>query len=122
MAPTTTAAVHVRCEVRVIHPPTIPVDDFHGRGAALMDELMGLEDANELITDTTLAGDAGRMTWTIEIVVLTDDQFDGLMTALTTIRTALHALGDATAGWPTAEDVRYFAPSIVSTEATLVPA
>jgi hypothetical protein len=68
-----------------------------------------------------LGGDAVRLAWTIEMVVVTDDEFDALMRALTNIRTALHALGDATHGWPTAGDVRStFTPAAVQTERTLV--
>lgn len=117
------AAVHVTCEVRVVHPPTIVTDEFHARGMALMDQLMDLEEQNADVTDMALAGEADRKVWTIEMLVLVDDEFEALVKALSVIRTALHALGDSTPGWPTAEEIASaFAPAGTQTERTMVPA
>src|SRR5574342_758564 len=105
--------VHVTCELRAVGAP-MTVDEFHERGVALMDQLVELEDADPEICDVTIGGSGDRMVWDVEMVVRTDDQFHALVRALVTIRTALHQMGEATPGWPTADDVRRaFLPSVV---------
>ncbi len=109
--------VHVTCDVRIVDPPAFPVDKFHERGEALMDRLMDLEDLNPDVTDMTLSGDAGRAEWSIAMLVVSDDDFGALTTALAIIRTALHDLGGATPEWPTADDIRL----AIQTERVLEP-
>lgn len=98
-------AVHVTCVVRIVAVPPLTSEHFHERSELFMDELMCLEQANEDVSDMTLSDDAGELTWTVEMLVFTDDQFEALTKALTIIRTAAHTLGDGTPGWPDAKQI-----------------
>lgn len=78
----------------------VPPEQFHARATELMDELMKLEECNADIADPTVSSDAGAPVMTVELLVLTDDQLEAAYKALTILRTALHAAGAKTDGWP----------------------
>lgn len=98
-------------------------EDFHLRATELMDQLMGQEETDDLVTDTTVSSDAGEFVVTVELLVLKPDPIVSVHHASSFIRAALHTLGATTAGWPDADELtRIVQSSSFQTERTLVPA
>lgn len=97
---TTRSAIMVRCEVYVDTGGPVTADSFHDYAIALMDALVDLDECNPDIADATVGSDAGQHVITVEMLVFTDDPLTALGQASTVLRTAIHATGAATRGWP----------------------
>jgi hypothetical protein len=116
-------AIQVRCELELHSVAPVTPESFQLRAETLIEELMSIEVRDDEISDSSIAGDAGSGAITIELLVFTEDPLHAIMKALTTIRAAIHAAGDATPGWPEAGDVaRTVDAASVQTAWTLIPA
>ena len=76
----------------------------HDRAEAVMAELVELSEAGSIL-DSSVSSDAQRAVVEIEVTVEADDLDDGIARAMAAMRTAIHAVGDATPGWPSHKDV-----------------
>ncbi len=76
----------------------------HQRAEAVMAELVELSEIGTIL-DSTVSADAQRGEFTVEVTVAAEDLDDGIARAMAAMRTAIHAVGDATPGWPSHEDV-----------------
>lgn len=79
--------------------------DFHAFGDRVMEELLALEACNQDVSDADVSTDAAGRTIEVGVLITSGDQVQAHARALDVIRTALHAVGAATPGWPTAGDV-----------------
>jgi len=84
---------------------------FQDRVCALEDALLDLEDVDSAITDPDIAADLIACRVDVQINVIAEDPAEAATKALCTIRTAIHAIGDATPGWETASAVMHVAPA-----------
>ncbi len=99
------------------------VEEFHERALTLTDQLMEQEEADELVSDTTVSSDAGEYIITVEFLVFLPNMIEASAHALTFLRAALHALGASTPGWPDYQQIaEALETSKIQTERTLVPA
>ena len=98
---TTQAAVMVGTNLHVSFSRPVGQDEFHDYASQLMDELLALEECDDTIADPTVSSDADESLFTVEMIVRTDDQFEASAKASAVLRTALHAAGAETPGWPT---------------------
>jgi hypothetical protein len=81
--------------------PEIGRDELHAHGALVMDELLDLEQCNDDITDSAVGTDAAASMITIDLLVLdVAEPAAVLQRGLDIVRTAIHAAGGATPGWP----------------------
>lgn len=96
----TQPAVMVVVNIHVNSEQPVAKEEFHKRATRLMDELMALNRINDAINDPVVSSDAGESLLTVEIIVASRDPFEATSTALTVLRTALHAAGAGTPGWP----------------------
>jgi hypothetical protein len=87
------------------------LNTLQDRVCALEDALLDLEDVDSAITDPDMAANltAGRVD--VQMNVTAEDPAEAATKALCTIRTAIHAIGDATPGWETASAVMHVAPA-----------
>lgn len=76
----------------------------------LMDALLDLEEADSAIDDPDLAANLESGCVDVQMVVDADDPAAAMVKALSTLRAAIHAIGDATPGWETASAVMHVAP------------
>lgn len=65
-----------------------------------MAELVELSEIGTIL-DSAVSADAQRG----NVTVAAEDLDDGIARAMAAMRTAIHAVGDATPGWPSHEDV-----------------
>jgi hypothetical protein len=86
-----------------------PLDDT--RFDALADALYDLDTADPVVTDTDLTASLADRRVIVSMVVDADDPADAATKALCAVRTAIHAIGDATPGWETANGVMRIAPA-----------
>jgi hypothetical protein len=77
----------------------------------LMDALLDLEDADPAISDPDLAANTVSGCVEVQMVVEADDPAKAMVQALSTLRAAIHAIGDATPGWETSTAVMHVAPA-----------
>lgn len=77
----------------------------------LMEALLDLEEADTAITDPDLAADVSTGCVDVQMTVEADDPAEAMVKALATLRSAIHAIGDATPGWETATAVMHVAPA-----------
>ncbi|TDQ52469.1 hypothetical protein [Actinorugispora endophytica] len=108
----TQPAVMVVVDIHVSFPQPVTKEEFHQRATRLMDELIALNECNDDIADPVVSSDAGESLLTVEVVVVSDDPFEATSTALTVLRTALHAAGAGTSGWPTVSRMENRAESL----------
>jgi hypothetical protein len=80
---------------------------FHHIGARLMSELIPLEEINTDLTDPAVSTEADHGAIVVELMIRGDDFAAVLQRALDIIRTAIHAIGGGTAGWPTADELGF---------------
>lgn len=82
-----------------------PVSDdlFHARATQLMGGLTALSECDPEVAVPVVSSDAQASSLTVEILVCTNDQLAAVNTALTVLRTGLHAAGAKTAEWPSIE-------------------
>lgn len=88
-----------------LDPPIDNAEEFHDLGERLMVELLKLEECNGNVFDSTTSTDANAGTILVEVLVTGDEFVATMQMALDVIRTAIHATGGGTPGWPTAEDL-----------------
>lgn len=77
----------------------------------LMDALLDLEEADETIMDPDLAANVSTSRVDVQMTVDAEDPAVAIGKALATLRTAIHAIGDATPGWETSTAVMHVAPA-----------
>jgi hypothetical protein len=65
-----------------------------------MDAMLDLERCNPDVADVTTSSDAGRGLVAVELVVSAPDEGAAVSKFLEVVRTAIHATGGATPGWP----------------------
>lgn len=117
------AAIHVTTELHIRTRSPITPEAFHARVMAFADQLMDLEAGDKQLSDTTISGDADETRVTVEMIVFTDDHLCAVMKAITATRAAIHALGDATPGWPDVKEIlAALEQATVQTEPALVSA
>lgn len=97
----TSAMVVVERSFRVFLSSSVSV---HDRAEAVMAHLVELSDAGTIL-DSAVSSDAQRAVVTIEVTVAAEDLDDGIAQSMAAMRTAIHAVGDATPGWPLHRDV-----------------
>jgi hypothetical protein len=86
--------------------PTQPdVELFHATGERLMQELLKLEELNSYVADPAVSTEADRGGIVVELVTSSPDYATALQRALDVVRTAIHAAGGATPGWPNTGDL-----------------
>jgi len=84
---------------------------FDARLDDLMNALLDLEENDAAIEDPDLAATLSRGTVDVQMVVEAGDPADAMVKALCFLRTAIHAIGDATPGWETQRAVMHVAPA-----------
>lgn len=87
---------------------------FDERLDQLMTALLDLEDNDPAIEDPDLAAGLTTGVVDVQMVVEADDPADAMVKGLCFLRTAIHAIGDATPGWETQRAVMHVAPADVS--------
>lgn len=88
----------------VRHGAPFDREEFHTFGEHVMEELLALEQCNDDITDADVSTDATTSTIAVGVLVATGDNVLAYRRGFDVIRTALHAAGAATPGWPAAGD------------------
>jgi hypothetical protein len=75
--------------------------DLHQRGEAVMAELVKLSESDcGVILDSAVSVDSGRNTVQLTVTVSAEELGEGVVQAITAMRTAIHAAGGATPEWP----------------------
>ena len=87
-----------------------PLEDFEERVDVLADALHDLEDVDPGIEDPDLAAHLTRGRVDVQMTVEAEDPAEAATKALTTLRTAVHSIGDATPGWETRRAIMHVAP------------
>jgi hypothetical protein len=81
---------------------------------ALAEALYDLDASDPEISDTDLSASLAEGRATVSSAVEAEDPAAAATKALCTVRTALHAVGDATPGWEAARSVMRVAPADAS--------
>lgn len=84
---------------------------FGARLDPLMEALLHLEAADGAIADPDLAADLSTCRVDVQMVVEAADPAAAMVKALAVLRSAIHAIGDATPGWETTSAVMHVAPA-----------
>ena len=79
--------------------------DIPGELDQVMTELLALEACTDGVADSAIGLDLATMTAEISVSVEADSPEAAIATAMGSIRTAIHAAGGSTAGWPSVSDV-----------------
>jgi hypothetical protein len=77
----------------------------------LMDALLDLEETDACIEDPDIAADVSSGCVDVQMLVEADDPASAMVRAFATLRSAIHAIGDATPGWEMASAVMHVAPA-----------
>ena len=85
--------------------PSDDAADVPGDLDRVMVELLSLEACTEGLADSAIGLDLSTMTAEISVCVEADSPEAAIAVAMGSIRTAIHAAGGSTAGWPTVSDV-----------------
>lgn len=80
----------------------------------LMNALLDVENGDDGITDPDLAAALSTGEVDVQMTVEATDPAEAATKALCAVRTAIHAIGDATPGWETSHGVMRIAPIEVS--------
>lgn len=96
MSDEATVMVSVQQAFRVNHDVTSTI---HERAEAVMAELVDLGEQGGLL-DSAVDVDAELNTVHVQVTVEADDLSDGVAKAMAATRSAIHAVGDSTPGWP----------------------
>jgi hypothetical protein len=99
-----TMAMHVVWDF-TLEPQQSNAELFHATGERLMQELLKLEELNGYVADPAVSSEADRGGIVVELVTSGPDYATALQRALDVVRTAIHAAGGATPGWPNAGDL-----------------
>lgn len=94
--------VHIVHEfaVRTRSGDRLPTHELHEQGERLMHALLDLEACNEDVTDAATSSEAERGLVVAELVVTADDEGAAVGKFMEVVRTAIHATGGVTRGWP----------------------
>jgi hypothetical protein len=98
--------MHVVWEL-YLDPRQEDAEVLHHIGARLMSELMPLEEIDTNVVDPAVSTEADRGAIIVELMIRGEDFAAVLQQALDMIRTAIHAIGGGTAGWPTPDDLGF---------------
>lgn len=82
-----------------------------GRLDPLMEALLAIEATDAAIEDPDLAADLSTGIVDVQMTVDAPDPAEAMVKALATLRSAIHAIGDATPGWKTSDAVMHVAPA-----------
>ena len=80
------------------------------RLAPLMSALLDLEAADPSVVDPDLSADIVSGHVEVQMVIEAGDPAEAMVRALATLRSAIHAIGDATPGWETEAAIMHVAP------------
>lgn len=86
--------------VRTTTDELLTAPDLHDEGKRLMEALLDLEKCNEGVADAATSTDSASGVVTIELLIEAPTPETALGSFLTVARTAIHAVGGVTAGWP----------------------
>lgn len=86
------------------------LSDFEARLDGLMNALLELAEQDPSIEDPDLAATLTTGRVDVQMTVEAEDPAEAMVKALCTLRSAIHAIGDATPGWETARAVMHVAP------------
>jgi hypothetical protein len=75
-----------------------------------MDALLDLEEVDPAIADPDLAANLDNGRVDVQMIVDAEDPAAAMVKALATLRSAIHAIGDATPGWETTTAIMHVAP------------
>ncbi len=75
----------------------------------LMEALLNAEAADPAVEDPDLAADLSTGRVDVQMIVEAPDPAEAMVKALSTLRAAIHAIGDATPGWETTPAVMHAA-------------
>jgi hypothetical protein len=76
-----------------------------------MEALLDLEESDPAIEDPDLASDIAIGCVDVQMIVDATDPAEAMVKAHTTLRTAIHQIGDGTPGWETNTAVMHVAPA-----------
>jgi len=93
-------------EIKCVGP-----DSCEPRLDPLLEALLDLEAADAAIADPDLAAELSTGRVDVQMIIEADDPAEAMVKALATLRSAIHAIGDATPGWETATAVMHVAPA-----------
>jgi hypothetical protein len=79
--------------------------DIPGDLDRVMSELLALEACTSALTDSAIGLDLAEMSAEISVSVKAESPEAAIALAMSSIRTAIHAAGGSTAGWPSVTDV-----------------
>jgi hypothetical protein len=97
----------------VVHQITAIGDLAEQRVDALMNALLEIESGDNEIADPDLAVSLESGHVDVQMIVEAEDPAQAATKALRVIRTGIHAIGDATPGWETAQGVMRISPTKV---------
>ena len=90
------------------------LSDLPGRVEALADALHDLEDFDPAVEDPDLAARLTDGYVDVQMVIEAGDPAEAMTKALCVLRSAIHAIGDATPGWETERAIMHVAPADAS--------
>ena len=79
--------------------------DIPGELDQVMSELLALEECTDGLADSAIGLDLATMTAEISVSVEADSPETAISIAMGSIRTAIHAAGGSTVGWPSVSEV-----------------
>ena len=79
--------------------------DIPGDLDRVMSELLALEACTSALTDSAIGLDLAEMSAEISVSVEAESPESAIALAMSSIRTAIHAAGGSTDGWPSVSDV-----------------
>ncbi len=92
---------------------TVRGPDAHSRADTVMDQLVELSEAEGSgVLDSAVDVDTIEGCVWIEVTVRAEDEGAAINHAITAMRTAIHAAGDGTSGWPTGQALRDLVASV----------
>jgi hypothetical protein len=89
----------------------IGLESCEPRLEPLMDALLDLEEADPSIEDPDIAANVSTGCVDVQMLVNADDPSLAMVKAFATLRSAIHAIGDATPGWEMSSAVMHVAPA-----------
>jgi hypothetical protein len=88
----------------------LPEDRFD----ALADALYDIDAGDPAVEDMDLTASLADSRAVVSMMVVADDPAEACVKALCAVRTAIHAIGDATPGWETESSVMRVAPADIA--------
>lgn len=97
--------MNVTCTWEFALIPTNEAADISSDLDRVMVELLALEGCTQALTDSAIGLDLAEMSAEISVSVEAESPEVAIALAMGSIRTAIHAAGGSTAGWPSVSDV-----------------